>query len=68
MQRWSQLLVNVTRIPRWHFFKFVKAHVDASCGSTSLALFEPDNSLDAKGLSIGDAAIELKPDETLRYF
>ena len=36
--------------------------MDASWGSSSRALFEPDNSLDAEGLSM---AVELEADETL---
>ena len=39
-------------------FKVVRARVDASWGSSSLALFEPDN----EGLSM---AVELEADETL---
>ena len=42
-----------------------QACVDTSCGSTSLALFEPDNRLNVEGLSMGDAAVKLKADKTL---
>ena len=54
-------LVHATRVPGRHF-KVVRARVDASWGSSSLALFEPDNSLDAEGLSM---AVELEAYETL---
>ena len=57
-------LLNTVQVPGRHS-KLVRAKVDSCRGSESLALFESDYELNAKDLSIADAAIEPRSDHSV---
>ena len=57
-------LLHATRVPSRHS-KLVRAQIRSSQEVKSLALFEPAGTLSEKGLSMTDAAVEPRPDQSL---